>query len=86
MYLVVVFAVVTAVDVEVVAEPELDTVVSTLEPMVELFKSISKIVFLNGTISEDLGIATTLTTVDATPSTSEIDVIFAEGIVIRPKS
>ena len=86
MYLVVVFAVVTAVDVEVVAEPELDTVVSTLEPMVELFKSISKIVFLNGTISEDLGIATILTTVDATPSTSEIDVIFTEGIVIKPKS
>ena len=35
-------------------EPELDTVVSTLEPIIELFMSISKIVFLKGIISEDL--------------------------------
>ena len=45
MYLEEVLAVVTAEDVVVAAEPELDTVVSTLEPMVELFMSISKIVF-----------------------------------------
>ena len=44
MYLEEVLAVVTAEDVVVAAEPELDTVVSTLEPIVELFISISKIV------------------------------------------
>ena len=57
MYLEEVLAVVTAADVVVAAEPELDIVVSTLEPIVELFKSISKIVFLKGIISDDLGIA-----------------------------
>ena len=86
MYLEEVLAVVTAEDVVVAAESELDTVVSTLEPMVELFMSISKIVFLKGIISEDLGTATTLTTEDSESSTLEIEFIFTDGIVIKPKS
>jgi hypothetical protein len=76
--------VVTLDEEVVVVEPALEVMLSTAPDTVEFAISISKISFLNGTISEDEGVATTRITVEDAPSTFDIVVMFAEDIVTLP--
>ena len=73
-----------AADVVATDEPELEVAVSTFPLTVELGKSISNILFLKGIISGDDGTATILICVDVAPSTLDILVMFALGIVTLP--